>query len=180
MALQALFCKGLFSLLKIFYKPLKFNEFFIDKRDVQNMVPLRVYLQGDCFERMHTLSASGTYGELHVYSSKRRRSDGAMICVKLINEEALRNDDCTDVDVNNGLGEIESYKWLGEFDPKEELFAIRYAPHRNSIIGCTGDGHPLYCLRDIKIACCDSAVDKIVHYTVMHCYEGNLFSLFSN
>jgi hypothetical protein len=150
------------------------HEFFIEGSDLELSMPKYVFLQGMRYEKIGRLQKDGTYGEIHVYSSGQT---GKNICVKVIDEEALYDQDTEDVDINNGLGEIESHKWLHKIDPKGEMFVTRYAPHRDSVIGSTSVGKLLYSLQDIRHACREQDV-KLVHYTVMDLYEGNLFRFF--
>ena len=150
------------------------QEFFIGGSDLEESIPKHVLLQGMRFTKIGSLQKDGTYGEMYVYSSG---PNGKKICVKVIDEDALYDEDTDDVDINNGLGEIESHKWLQKIDPKGEMFVTKYAPHRDSIIGTTSVGKLLYSLQDIRQACREHDV-KLVHYTVMDLYEGNLFRFF--
>jgi hypothetical protein len=150
------------------------HEFFIEGSDLELSIPKYVFLQGMRYEKIGRLHKNGTYGEIHVYSSGQ---SGRNICVKVVDEEALYDQDTEDVDINNGLGEIESHKWLHTIDPKGEIFVNMYAPHSDSVIGSTSVGKLLYSLQDIRLACSEQDV-KLVHYTVMDLYEGNLFRFF--
>jgi len=150
------------------------QEFFIGGSDLEESIPKHVQLQGMRFTKIGSLPKDGTYGEMYVYSSG---PNGKKICVKVIDEDALYDEDTDDVDINNGLGEIEAHKWLRKIDPKGEMFVTMYAPHRDSIIGITSVGKLLYSLQDIRLACREHDV-KLVHYTVMDLYEGNLFRFF--
>jgi hypothetical protein len=85
------------------------HEFFIEGSDLELSIPKYVFLQGMRYEKIGRLHKNGTYGEVHVYSSGQ---SGRNICVKVVDEEALYDQDTKDVDINNGLGEIESHKWL--------------------------------------------------------------------
>ena len=150
------------------------QEFFIGGSDLEESIPRHVQLKGMRFTKIGSLPKDGTYGEMYVYSSG---PNGKKICVKVIDEDALYDEDTDNVDINNGLGEIEAHKWLRKIDPKGDMFVTKYAPHRDSIIGITSVGKLLYSLQDIRLACREHDV-KLVHYTVMDLYEGNLFRFF--
>lgn len=98
------------------------QEFFIGGSDLEESIPRHVQLQGMRFTKIGSLPKDGTYGEMYVYSSG---PNGKKICVKVIDEDALYDEDTDDVDINNGLGEIEAHKWLRKIDPKGEMFVTK-------------------------------------------------------
>ena len=174
------------------------DEFYIDVCDLEvfgvseddeghpvYLSPRNIYLKDACYALTRKINVPAGFGHFHTYSSLIDPTK--VICVKVIDETSmLCKDDGGGVNylsVNNALGEVESYKWLSEVDPAQDMFANRFKPHCESIIGAAGlfpsSRKLLYNLADINAAACDEDV-AMAHYTVMELYDGNLFSLMVN
>jgi hypothetical protein len=166
-------------------------EFFVESKAYDDapmyILPLNIYTKHTRYALLQRINVHGGYGHFHTYISVTDTKIKKYICVKVLDETSLRecrdDDGVEDLSANSALGEIESYKWLLDVDPNNQMFANRFKPYRESIIGAA-DVLPasrklLYSLSDMITACGDKRYERVVHYTVMELYEGNLLQLLS-
>jgi hypothetical protein len=145
------------------------DEFYIDDFDLQvfgvseddedpiYVLPCNIYLKDACYALTRKINVPGGFGNFHTYSSLVDPTK--VICVKVIDETSMlcKADGVNYLSVNSALGEVESYKWLSEVDPGQDMFANRFKPHGESIIGAAAlfpsSRKLLYSLADLKSAC---------------------------